>query len=349
MFQIPLFVVGIFVQLLGLLFSIIIAVPFYIFLFTNSKRQTLFDLVVRRAVIDTKAEKKSVKIYTIPLWSMASIYLVGITVLGMMFSNFMSENSKEWIASGMPVVGQIVVADRDIAEGETIGPLDVVECPVPPDIVTSGSFVCSNPVIGSKTARPIPRGDWFIVGTLEDGSAILKKQLELLQQNKNNPSAVCNHDSSKARKKIVHRLKGKDLFLRVVHDIPEGEVIKAEDIAVESLDEDKVPVDSLMCRSKYSAVGKCTKRGITKGQMLSSYDINYRKLVSDRACFAKTTIKAGTAISGNQIEYKTITAEECPSSAVVVKEVILNKKALHDIKEGDILRSVDVLDEFQIQ
>lgn len=346
-FLIPFAALCAFHALAGYSYCLVIGVTAYLFSYTNSKRQTPFDLAVKRAIIDTRAKAKSAKIYKRPFW----FIVVPLSIVFVVFSTILCiadvNDDKEWIASGIPEVAQIVVADRNITKGETIGPLDVVECPVPPTSVFNGSIVCSKLAIGTNTVVPIRRGDLLHVNYLEDGKTVAQKQLALVEQNKSDLSSICSKDSTEIRNKMDFQKNGKAFFLRVTNDVPEEEVIKMQDVEIQSSNSHEVTYDALQCKSKYGVVGRFPKYGIRSGQILTSKDIDYSKLASDRACFAKTTISAGTMISGNQIEYRTITAEECPSSAVISKEVILNKTALHNLKPGQLIRSVDVLDEFQ--
>lgn len=238
--------------------------------------------------------------------------------------------------TGLNQICQVVISDRDIKEGDPISYSDVYEKEMDPESIGRENLLCKEYAIGKQVKYGIEAGQiisaFDLVGWNEGD--LDKIWLKKLDKSKGKGSlGICLHDPNT---KVF--AAGEKVF-RAKRDIKADELVREKDVEL-------APLGKEENNSFYSDLrllaGHTAKYAIDKGKFISSsdfYDLGDSKQV---VFVAARNIKAGEKISNDLYKVATFEPNEYPVNALLDEDLIYDRKAIQDIGNLQVIRSVDV-------
>lgn len=238
--------------------------------------------------------------------------------------------------TGLNQICQVVISDRDIKEGDPISYSDVYEKEIDPESIGRENLLCKEYAIGKQVKYGIEAGQivsaFDLVGWNEGD--LDKIWLKKLDKSKGKGSlGICSHDPS------TKVFAAGDKVFRAKRDIKADELVREKDVEFAPLGKEE---NNNFYSDLRLLAGHTTKYSIEKGKFISAsdfYELGDRKQV---VFVAARNIKAGEKISSDLYKVATFEPNEYPVNALLDEDLIYDRKAIQDIGNLQVIRSVDV-------
>lgn len=261
--------------------------------------------------------------------TLAGILAMSAIVIGLYLHGNADERAK-WIASGVPSVGQVVYADRNIPEDHVIERQDVVELPFSPDKIPTGCLLCENFVVGARTKFAVSFGQILCA---HDLIPIDRNRAELqgarVKECSKDRSAFCPHPKGN----LLEPLRSRTFV--ACKDVAQGAIVNIS--ALQKKTTENSANDSV--HHLWQIVGRPSKYGLHLGDTISVHDVDHE---SESPVFVLVTskhIRQGAEVTPALVRKVLVRASQCPGTALAERELMAGCVAHVDIPEGTMLRA----------
>lgn len=238
--------------------------------------------------------------------------------------------------TGFNQICQVVISDRDIKEGDPISYSDVYEKEMDPDSISRENLLCKEYAIGKQVKYGIQAGQivsaFDLVGWNEgDLDKIWQKKLD---KSKGKGSlGICSHHPSTKVFAVG------DKVFRAKREIKPGELVREKDVELVPLGKDD---NNNFFSDLRLLSGRTAKYTIDKGELISAYDLYELGDRKQVVFVAARNIKAGEKLSSDLYKVATFEPNQYPVNALLDEDLIYDRKAIQDIGNLQVIRSVDV-------
>ena len=258
------------------------------------------------------------------------VFFVGIIVISAVFAAVKQfedkKNLESWRQSGAPSGGVVVVADREISKDSEVDEDDIYEMKVHEKDVPVNAILCKRIIVGQKIRATVNPRKILKVEDFYPGCSV--EQKKALEERSSREEALCKHKISPKPS------PGKNIQLKVVVDVPEGEKFTPESFREEEEELDKIPGDAI--RNASLVVNQASHWGTSEGQLVTFSDI--RLPPASTVYRAVREIKPGEVIWKEDIKSDELPRVECPLTAVYDLKYLMGKKAIDTINSGKIIK-----------
>lgn len=269
------------------------------------------------------------------------LFWLGLAVLYFGWTWINDQRAEKWVATGVPLIGRFVMADRTIAKGELIKAQDVVEMPSLPEGIPDDALLCKDSIIGKTASDEIKKGWVVTAGALVDGKSEFEKQMDKFHQNGNNPAALCSHNygsfwNDDGSQSLVWLVKSDD-------GVPEGQVYKLEDFEARNKNEIKVKVGDAV-QNCWMFVGRVCKYGLVQGNVVKYFEVDSAdKGFKTTKLVTTKDIEAGEPVDIKQLKKVEVDCSDLPIDAVTDEKIIDDWVVAHvKLPAGVVVRAPDL-------
>lgn len=235
-----------------------------------------------------------------------------------------------WHKTGLQNARRAVVADREIPIGHKITLKDVYETNTVSELLLSDSALCSDFAVGGAPFSKIERGAEITLDYFRQDvqHAMQTRQLERLKGQ--SALRVCSH------RRVDPLAQEQVQTFFAIRDIPEGQPIDKSDMETRYLPAEKVPLN--FADDQASVIGKLSKFGIEKGQIINFLDVE-----SDNVFVATKDLKPGNVLTKTDFQSRKIAEGEIPPITAVGSETYFKGATVNaSIECGEIIRLADL-------
>lgn len=264
---------------------------------------------------------------------MLGINVLLVATVCLLFYLQNQQEHAEWVKSGVPKIGQIVISDRDMPEGSIIKESDIFERRIlPSEKRYPNIVVCKDLAIGKKVKWGLGQGRIVQALDLEEKDEILEQQIASIRKT-GNPRAICSHEKPPESPERAYTGA-----VYATANIPEGESIPLNALEFKEVEPNEVNSDSAIDFGMIA--GWPAEYGVRFGTQLCLNDADTSSLSKKvKAYLAAREISKDDKISAEAIKMVPMPCVDCPRSAILLEELILGRKAIRKIKQGSIICS----------
>ena len=272
------------------------------------------------------AETRQTVLLLVKVGVIFAVSLVGY----MVFQSFSSQKEQsDWVKSGAPNGGIVVVSDRLIPEGAIVSADDLLEVKRKPMNIPADVVICKDVILGKKTNVEIPYNEYVSLDNFTAEAKVPEVQESLLKKRKSKEDPICSHPLMPDIWKVT------DKMVTVKEDVPAEE--RFDNSNLEYLYESGKRVDDSIF-DKWQAVNRLSKFGVGNGQPITTQDF----FAGDKEVFvykAKEDLDVGHKMVMDDLEEVRIASRKCPGTAVLDGQLIVGRVVNQPIKKGSMIKA----------
>ncbi len=323
----------------GQALAIFVSLLFVLVMFATERKQTAYDLAVKRVVIDTRGksvidapdQSKRRRIVAYAIATMPVFCIVLIIGLYLSSTGMTLVKLDHWRESGLQNSRRIVVADYAIPAGHEITLKDVYEANDAIDNLSTDSAICSDFIVGSAPVSSIEQGQQITLDYFEEPIRLKAQEQQRERLKRSSAVAICSH------KRAVPDWRDKTPVIFANRDVPENKVIAESDLRSEMRAVERAPKSAMS--DQLAIIGKKARYGLSKGQI-----IMFNQILPDQAFIASKDLKSGKRLTSTDYRPFKITKRGlCPSTAVGAEKLLNGATTNAVIKRDEIIRLPDLI------